>query len=129
MANGQSNHLSAPPSTKLGRAESAVYHLIRTGNMDPIALAALYPRELRALAAAGLVRREVNGAYVPTGSGEQPALQVPEPMQTVTARISAEDAAALDALGYETRSEAIRAVLHRGLEVLSGSSARRRAAG
>lgn len=119
-------------SDRLGPAERAVYELVERGAIDA-AHAGLYRRPLLALARAGLVRREDDGAYTAIqaktdkrASTPPPAAPPPpasEPMQTLVVRVPAAMLEALDAIG-PTRSEAARVVLARALAARSGQRIR-----
>jgi hypothetical protein len=116
----------------LSTADRAVYDLVTRGGVDA-SHAALYRRQLGALARAGLVRRTDEGAFVassaqpvtiaaPGGNapanGHTPAPPAEPPMVTVTCRVPAEVAQAIEALaaGANTaRADIIRAALARGL--------------
>ncbi len=128
----------------LGNAERAVYHLVEAGGID-VRHAALYRRELGALFAHGLVKREHDGAYavVPALGMRAPTLPPPDrlrppapiapprppPMETLVVRVPAEWIAELDARGPD-RSRALRTALAAGLEATrkgAGSGERRKA--
>jgi hypothetical protein len=123
-------------SDRLGPAERAVYELVERGAIDA-AHAGLYRRPLLALARAGLVRRDDDGAYTAVqakgdkrASTPPPAAPVsvpppPEapPMQTLVVRVPVAMLEALDAMG-PTRSEAARLVLARALAARSGQRMR-----
>lgn len=114
------------PSTarrELGRAERAVYELIRIGHLTSH-MAPLYRREISALAAAGLVTRTPDGGFEAPfvlvdgrpASVPPPAPPPPPPPKLVNLniRVPAEVLEALDLLGGN-RSDVVRTVLAREL--------------
>jgi hypothetical protein len=118
----------------LSTADRAVYDLVTRGGVDA-SHAALYRRQLGALARAGLVRRTDEGAFVassaqpvtiaapggnaPANGIHPPAPPAEPPMVTVTCRVPAEVAQAIEELANSTpgtaRADIIRAALARGL--------------
>jgi hypothetical protein len=118
----------------LGTAERAVYHLVEAGQVNP-ATAGLYRRELRALAAHGLVTRAEDGGFAavlvqgeprpktappPSAPPLVPPRPRPEPMATMVVRVPQEWLDLLDARGPD-RSTALREVLGRALAAGSGT--------
>jgi len=108
----------------LGPADRAVYDLVSRGGVDA-SHAALYRRQLGALARAGLVARNADGSYAAVPSQPvtlmppaPPAAPAAPPMVTLVCRVPAEVVASLDATAAasgRTRSDAARDALARGL--------------
>jgi len=126
--------------TRIDNAEHrAVYHLVSTGQMTPW-IVGMYRRQLGALAAAGAITRDAEGAYHARPLSEAPVrrttpppkstpapvaapAEVHPPMGTLVCKVPQEWIDILDAMG-PTRSEAARTMLGRALA--SGSGARLR---
>jgi hypothetical protein len=114
--------MTAITRNTMSESERILYDLAETGALDAIK-ARLYPRPVLKLMRAGLLKGRKDGGYdaVRTGSITPPA---PEEMVTVSVRVPAHVAQALEGLG-PTRSEAARAILGRAL----GSGTMRKAVG
>lgn len=108
----------------LGRAERAVYELIRIGHLTPH-MAPLYRRELLALANAGLVTRTPDGGFEAPHvlvDGRPPSVPPPLPpkppsLVNLNIRVPPDVIEALDMLG-ENRSDIARAILAEALPKL-----------
>lgn len=118
--------MASSKSRDLGPAERAVYHLVEAGGVGPTH-AALYRRQLGALARVGLVTRADDGAYrVVPASVPPPAPEAPgqsRPWATLVVRVPQAWIDVLDDKG-PSRSEALRAVLGKALASQSGSHRR-----
>lgn len=127
--------------------ERAVYDLAEAGALDA-AHAVLYPRPIGKLARAGLLERvEVDGVLVyravraptdtrparttiapPTVTQAPPApppAPAPDPMGTLVCRVPQAWIDTLDAMGFESRSEAARIMLGKALANASGARLRK----
>jgi len=125
LARGVHLRRTMKTADKLGPAERAVYDLIRGKTLETPALKALYGRQVRALASAGLVKlSSESGQFELTKPAEEaPAAEV---MGTLTVRVPQEMLDTLDEMG-PTRSDAARLILQKGFEAVRRGSQIRRA--
>lgn len=116
---------------ELGRAERAVYELIRIGHLTPH-MAPLYQRELLALANAGVITRTPGGGFESPHvlvDGRPPTVPPPAPVPppkpslvNLNIRVPPDVIEALDMLG-ENRSDIARQILAEALpRLIKGKS-------